>query len=136
MKRRNFLAISTCALLLPMAASAGDTANYTPGLIEKALADGKTVFVDYAAEWCSTCARQERVINALRDSNPAYEQNIMFVRVDWDDFKRHEVTTSRNIPRRSTLLVLRGDQELGRIVAGTSEADIKALLDTGLTPAS
>ena len=136
MKRRNFLAISTCALFLPMAASAGDTANYTPGLIEKALADGKTVFVDYAAEWCSTCARQERVINALRDSNPAYEQNIMFVRVDWDDFKRHEVTTSRNIPRRSTLLVLRGDQELGRIVAGTSEADIKALLDTGLTPAS
>jgi thioredoxin 1 len=33
------------------------------------------------------------------------------------------------------LLVLRGDRELGRIVAGTSEADIKALLDKGLSAA-
>ncbi|MEM0944270.1 MAG: thioredoxin, partial [Pseudomonadota bacterium] len=51
---------------------------------------------------------------------------------DWDDFKGHSVTTSRGIPRRSTLLVLRGDQELGRIVAGTSQSQIKGLMDRGL----
>lgn len=38
----------------------------------------------------------------------------------------------RSIPRRSTLIVLRGDEELGRIVAGTSEAQIKGLMDKGL----
>jgi hypothetical protein len=56
-----------------------------------------------------------------------------FIRVDWDQWGRHEVTTSRSIPRRSTLLVLRGDAELGRIVAGTSEAQIKSLMDLGLS---
>ncbi len=54
------------ALSLPMAAQAAGFVEYKPGLIEAALEDGKTVFVDYSATWCGTCKRQERVINALR----------------------------------------------------------------------
>ena len=38
----------------------------------------------------------------------------------------------RKIPRRSTLLLLKGDKELDRIVAETSEARIKSLLDKGV----
>ena len=106
--------------------------DYTPGAIKSALAEGKAVFVDYAASWCSTCAAQERTIKSLRSENPAYDKAIAFFRVDWDTFKNKEVTTSRNIPRRSTLLVLKGDKELGRIVAGTSKSAIKTLMDKGL----
>lgn len=133
MKRRAFLALGGATLLLPNIASAAKGfTDYTPGVIQTALSEGKTVFVDYAADWCSTCKSQERTIGALRGENPEYDANIVFVRVDWDDFGRHEVATSRNIPRRSTLIVLKGDEELGRIVAGTSKADIKSLLDTAL----
>jgi hypothetical protein len=32
--------------------------------------------------------------------------------------------------------VLKGDKELGRIVAGTKKADIKALMDTALAAAT
>ncbi|GAA0776375.1 thioredoxin [Roseibium denhamense] len=141
MNRRQFI-ISTSALagtaaLLPSTAFAGASMQaYTPGLIQKHLSAGRTVFVDYAASWCSTCARQERIISALRSANPAYDEALEFVRVDWDDYANHEVTKSRRIPRRSTLLVLKGDQELGRIVAGTQEAEIKALMDTGLQAAT
>ena len=121
MDRRTFLTASAAFVAIAPAAQAGGmTKDYTPGLIKQALADGKTVFVDYAADWCGTCKRQERVINSLRLENSAYDAAMMFVRVDWDEFGNHEVATSRNIPRRSTLLVLKGDQELGRIVAGTS----------------
>ncbi len=138
MTRRLFLTAMTSTLLLVMApvAWAGQTLDYSPGLIKKALGQGKTVFVDYAASWCSTCARQERVISALRAENPAYDKAMIFVRVDWDDFKGHEVTQSRNIPRRSTLLVLQGNDELGRIVAGTRKNDIRALMDKGLRAGS
>lgn len=140
MNRREFL-ISTslvaASAAFPAAAFAGANMQaYKPGLIQNHLAAGKTVFVDYAASWCGTCARQDRVISALRAANPAYDAALEFVRVDWDEFSGHDVTTSRKIPRRSTLLVLKGDQELGRIVAGTGEAQIKALLETGLQAAT
>ena len=133
MNRRTFLASSGALAISPLALyAATGFVDYTPGLIERELAAGKTLLVDYAADWCGTCKRQERVINALRAEDPAYDAAMTFVRVDWDDYGRHEVTTSRNVPRRSTLIVLRGDAELGRIVAGTSESQIKGLLDLAL----
>ena len=132
MKRRTFIAASLSATLLPLPALAKAFVDYTPGLLDTALAEGKTVFVDYSATWCGTCKRQERVINALREADPAYDAAMMFVKVDWDTYKDADVTVFRNIPRRSTLLVLRGDDELGRLVAGTSESQIKELMDKGL----
>lgn len=132
MNRRAFLASAGAFALAPLTASAAGFVDYTPGLIDTALRDGKTVFVDYSADWCSTCLRQERVISALRQQNGAYDSAMMFVRVDWDQFKNAEVTTSRGVPRRSTLLVLRNNDELGRLVAATSESQIKALMDRGL----
>ena len=134
MKRRTFLSLSAGAVLAPIAARAA-VMEYTPGLVTEALARGETVFLDFKASWCTTCAAQERVINALKAENPAYEA-ITFVNVDWDEHGKSVLAKSLNIPRRSTLVVLKGDAELGRIVAGTSRADIKALMDTALTAAT
>lgn len=133
MNRRTLLMTVPALMLAPAAFAGKGTLAYEPGLVDKLLAEGKTVFIDYATDWCTTCARQERIIDELRTGNPAYNENIEFVRVDWDVYSNDPVSTSRNIPRRSTLIVLKGDQELGRIVAGTSRADIQALLDTGLS---
>jgi len=69
------------------------------------------------------------VLNALRESQPKYQNAIIFMNVDWDKYKRHKVSTSRQIPRRSTIVLLKGDEELGRIVAGTSQTRIRELLD-------
>ena len=93
------------------------------------------MFLDFKADWCSTCAAQERVINALLQENSAYEANVVFVNVDWDQYRGDDLTQRLRIPRRSTLVVLKGNQELGRIVAGTSRDDIKALMDTALSAA-
>lgn len=135
MNRRIFLALTAVPLLLPVALRAGeDLVPFRPGVIDAALAEGKTVFVDYFAPWCPTCRAQERRVRELRAENPDYDKKLLFVRVDWDTYRTHGVVTSRSIPRRSTLLMLRGDRELGRIVAGTGKAEIKALLDSGLAP--
>lgn len=139
MDRRHFLALSAAAsasAAFALPASAAQMVDYTPGLVDAELAAGKTVFLDFAATWCSTCAAQERVINALQSENPDYLANITFIRVDWDDHRRAEITQRLAIPRRSTLVVLKGDAELGRIVAGTGRAQIKALLDTALGAAT
>ena len=135
MNRRHFLTLSLATLALPRAAMAA-ALDYTPGLVQERLAAGETVFLDFKASWCSTCAAQERVINALKSDNPAYEANITFVNVDWDQHGKSDLAKSLKIPRRSTLVVLKGDAELGRIVAQTSEASIKALMDTALGAAT
>ena len=135
MKRRNFIALTAMATVTPLISSA-NVIDYTAGMAKEALAAGKTVFLDFSATWCSTCAAQDRVINALRDENPDYDANITFIKVDWDDFGDGVLSNALKIPRRSTLVVLKGDEELGRIVAGTSRKQIKKLMDTALQAAT
>ena len=72
------------------------------------------------------------MLKKLRASDPEYDKSITFVLIDWDTFSEHAVTTSRKIPRRSTLVLINGGMEFGRLVAQTSERKIKALLDGGL----
>lgn len=131
MKRRTLILSAAALALAPFAASA-ESITYTPGNAEAAIEAGQTVFVDFAATWCSTCRSQERTINALREANPAYDAAIAFYRVDWDDYGRGAFSTSLNVPRRSTLVLFRDGVEVSRIVAGTREADIRTLLDAGL----
>jgi thioredoxin len=133
MKRRQFIALTGAATLTPMLAQAAQKSLvYTPGLVDELLANGDTVFVDFFTTWCSTCRAQGRNIEALRDANPAYDESMTFVKVDWDIYSEDDLSIWLNIPRRSTLVVLRGDDELGRIVANTSKTAIKELMDLGL----
>jgi len=95
MNRRFFLSAAAALLSAPrLLLAGGGSVEYTPGLIKEKLAAGETVFVDYAASWCSSCKRQERIV-----------------------------------------LLLRGDEELGRIVAGVDSEEIKQLLELALTEA-
>ena len=132
MNRRSFVITGLAALATPSLVLAAPVA-YTDGLAKTHLAKGEVVFLDFKADWCGTCKAQERVINALRAADPSYDAAMTFVKVDWDTYKADDVTVFRGIPRRSTLIVLRGEDELGRVVAGTSEAQIKALMDAGLS---
>jgi len=135
MKRRTFIALGAALALTPLAAQA-ETLDYTPGLVKERLAAGETVFVDFKADWCTTCRAQERVIGALRGENAAYDEAITFINVDWDEYGRGDLANELNIPRRSTLVVMRGDAELGRVVARTSRGDIQALMDVALNAGS
>ena len=139
MKRRSFLSLAGAGITLPMfsiSARAADRIFYTPGLAEKAMSDGKTILLDFWTNWCSTCAAQDRVIGEFRAANPAYDKAITFITVDWDVYADSELSKALQIPRRSTLVALKGKTEIGRLVAATWPADIKALLDATLAAAT
>jgi thioredoxin 1 len=116
---------------LPLAARA-EVQPYTPGLAEQAMRDGERIFLMFSADWCSTCARQERIISDLRAANPAYDRELTIIRVDWDQYGTGDLARAMAVPRRSTLIALRGETELARIIAGTSETEIKGLMDRAL----
>lgn len=134
MNRRSLLAASA-ALLLAGPLRADERTFYTPGLAEAAMESGEVVILDFWASWCSTCRAQERVIARLMAENPDYGRMIRFIVVDWDQHGDGELSRALKIPRRSTLVALKGRQEIGRIVAGTGAAEIKALFDAALAAA-
>ena len=137
MQRREFMMLTAAvSFALPFAAQAAAPIEYTPEGLAAALGGGKTVFLDFHATWCSTCAAQVRVIDALKAKNPAYEAAISFFNVDWDIWGEGELSKALNIPRRSTLVVLKGKEELGRLVAVTDKDAIKALMDLALRAAT
>ena len=131
--RRTFVTGLVAVAASPVLAGAG--AAYKPGLVTRELAEGKTVLIDFYTDWCTTCRAQERIINALQAENPAYAEQISFIAVDWDQYSGSDLARSLNIPRRSTLVAIKGQTELGRLVADTRAASIKALLDTALNAA-
>ena len=139
MNRRDFLSLTLAVSTVPaLPAFAGfDTGiDYTPGLVTTRLAAGETVFLDFSATWCSTCRVQANIIKDLQAKNPAYLERVTFVSIDWDTYANDPLTKSLNIPRRSTLVVLKGSKELGRIIAGTSPKEIQKLMDIALQAAS
>jgi thioredoxin 1 len=130
--RRTILTAAAAFALLTGGVFAADKNFYTPGSAERQMDAGEVVLLDFWASWCTTCAAQVRVMDRLRAENPAYDEAITFITVDWDQHAQGELARSLAIPRRSTLVAMKGRTEIGRIVAGTREADIKALLDAAL----
>lgn len=136
MDRRTFVATSAAALALPRVADALTGREASPEDVLLALGQGETLFLDFYASWCTTCRAQERAVNALKAENPSYEEAMTFLSVDWDKHSGSELAKALNIPRRSTLVVIRMQPDqtflMERVVAETSRASIKALLDKGL----
>jgi len=132
MRRRDLLALAgSLAISLPLPSWAAPQ-PYVPGLAEDAIARGVRIVLMFSADWCSTCRRQERIIDALRAADPRIDRDLTVIRVDWDLHGSGDLARRLAVPRRSTLIALRGEQELDRIVAGTGEAAIRTLFERAL----
>lgn len=132
MPTRRTLLLSGLALAAFPTAGTAEILAYTPGMADAAMRNGERIVLIFGADWCSTCRRQERIIDALRAASPRYDAELTMIRIDWDAHGTGDLSRALAVPRRSTLIALHGQTELARIVAGTREADIRALMDRAL----
>ncbi|MEM6987159.1 MAG: thioredoxin family protein [Pseudomonadota bacterium] len=129
LNRRLFLAGLAAAGTTTLLSTPSHAAvDFDEATFNEKLAAGEPVLLDFKADWCSTCRRQERVIGQLRADNPAY-QAVMVMFADWDQYRGSELVKRFNVPRRSTLIAFKDGVEVGRVVAGTGQAQIAALFD-------
>lgn len=128
------MALSGLMLALPNVAKA-NTQAFTVATYQKLVESGKPFLIGVHTRWCSTCAAQKRIISSLRQSGEPYSE-LTILEMDWDEFRGSQIGNDLQIPRRSTLVMFTNGTETGRIIAGTSPASIKALIDKALSQGS
>ena len=127
---RRLLLISIA--LLVARGSYADKEPFTEARFASLQAEGALILVDIHADWCPTCARQQKVLDAYEASRP--DLSLHRLVVDFDDDKQWVKHFAA--PRQSTLILFRGTEKRWFSVAETNEERIFAALDAaaGHTP--
>jgi len=118
-------------VLAAMALSAGaamaqEQEAFTPERFAALQAEGAIILLDVHADWCPTCAQQQKILASYRELHP--DAPVHFLRIDFDSQKQH--VTRFRAPRQSTLILYHGEERIWFSVAETREdAIFKALND-------
>jgi thioredoxin 1 len=97
---------------------------FTPERFAALQAEGAIILLDVYADWCPTCAQQQKILAAYQERHP--DSPVHFLRIDFDSQKQY--VTRFRAPRQSTLILYHGDERVWFSVAETkSEAIFKAL---------
>ena len=116
-------ALLAAAALAQAAAQPFDKARF-----ETALAQGKPVIVDFAADWCPTCKEQKPIVDALMQE-PRRKDITLFVA----DFDKETALKKRlKVTMQSTFIVLKAGKEVARSTGQTDKAELAGLFDKAL----
>lgn len=127
--RRSLISLSVAAgVMLALPALAASGSKFTPAALLEAQKTGNPVLVDVTAPWCPVCKAQSAVLTEL-DKQDRFKPFIKLA-VDYDTQK--DDLRQLNAQRQSTLIVYKGDKEVGRVVGETSREAIEALLAKAL----
>jgi thioredoxin 1 len=129
MRVRPVRLLSAVFVALALALGAGTAAaqeheTFTAERFAALQAEGAIILLDVYADWCPTCAQQQKVLADYRERHP--DAPIHYLRIDFDSQKQY--VTRFRAPRQSTLIIYHGDERVWFSVAETkSEAIFDAL---------
>ena len=117
-------AVVAAAALPALAASM----KFTPEDLAAAQKTGKPVLVEVTAPWCPTCKAQKAVMAEL-DKQDRFKS---FVKLEVDFDSQKDALRFLKATSQSTMIVYKGDKEMGRLVGDTKKEAIEALLAKAL----
>jgi len=125
--RRTILATAALLAFAPLQAAQAET-DFTMEAFKAAQKDGKSILVDVWASWCPTCKAQGPILKSTLDK-PENKSVVMF-RVNFDT--QADVLKAFKVQSQSTLIMFKGDKEVGRSVGDTAAASIGKLIGSGV----
>lgn len=79
--------------------------------------EGALILLDVFADWCPTCAGQQKVLAAYREQHP--DVPLHTLTIDFDNQKKY--VREFEAPRQSTLILYHGEERVWFSVAETRE---------------
>jgi thioredoxin 1 len=113
-------------IALPALALTGT--KFTPAGLADAQKAGKAVLVEVGAPWCPTCKAQAPILGKLLGTDKFKS----FVKLDIDFDSQKADLKTLGVQQQSTLIVYKGDKEVGRSTGDTNPASIEALMAKAL----
>lgn len=120
-----FLAFTSVALAGAVNAAG---LRFERAAFDKARMSGKPVLVEVTAPWCPVCKAQRPILSELK-AEPRFKDMAVY-EVDFDSQK--DALRALGVQKQSTLIVFKGNQEVGRSTGETSKAAIESLLAKAL----
>lgn len=113
------------AIFLAMVLGAQASQPYSEAAFKEARSAGKPVLINVTAPWCPTCRQQKPIISAIEQERPS----LVVFDVDFDSAK--DVLRKFRVRSQSTLIVFKGEKEVGRSTAETDPKRLRALVARG-----
>jgi thioredoxin 1 len=124
----SFAAIALAVNLIAASALAGEIKPYNEAAFSEAKAAGKTVLLDFHADWCPVCRKQGPLLGSLVQEDKL--KDIAAFKVNYDD--ETALKKQLKVTSQSTLIVFKGEQLVSRAVGVTDKDKIRALIEKGL----
>lgn len=102
--------------------------RFTADALAQAKKAGGPILVEVSAPWCSTCRAQKAVFSELEKQ----DRFKRFVKLEVDFDSQKDALKALGATMQSTLIVFKGDKEVGRVVGETKREAIEALLAKAL----
>jgi thiol-disulfide isomerase/thioredoxin len=118
-----FAFLTTALILLTAPAMAGEQ-PYDAATLQKMLAAGQPVVVDFHADWCPTCRAQAPIVKDLLATPELKNVTVLIANYDTELALRK----SLKVANQSTLVVFRQGKEVARSTGDTSRDGLAALL--------
>lgn len=112
-------------LLVASAVAVSAADRFDNNAFEAARGAGKTILIDVYAPWCPTCRQQRPIIERIQQERPS----LVVFEVDFDSAK--DVLRRFGVRYQSTLIVFRGQTEVGRSTGETDPQRIRVLIAKG-----
>jgi thiol:disulfide interchange protein len=123
------IALGTAALFAGAgAAQAIEVKPYSAETLATLQAEGKPVALHFHADWCGTCAEQDKALKVLQSDHSLDRVNLLVV--DYDHNK--ELRKKLKVPSQSLFIVYRGSVEVAREGGQTQPEAIRQLLARAL----
>lgn len=101
---------------------------FTPEAFAAAQAAGRPILVEVGAPWCPICRIQKIVLGPLLAQ--ARFQDILVLEIDFD--RQKDALRQVNARITSTLIIYRGEDEMGRSLGDTNPESVESLLTMAL----